>query len=82
MKIPVGLSRNDLEKLAPTLPRFDELTAGKKIIDSTDTTANSGGKIAVAIPIIAVIKIIRANVLNVLTMKNPTTNKIPGQILL
>lgn len=32
VKIPVGLSRNDLEKLAPTLPRFDELTAGKKIL--------------------------------------------------
>ncbi|MBE8951040.1 MAG: leucine--tRNA ligase [Quinella sp. 3Q1] len=32
VKIPVGLNKNDLEKLAPTLPRFDELTAGKKII--------------------------------------------------
>ncbi|MBQ9497181.1 MAG: class I tRNA ligase family protein, partial [Selenomonadaceae bacterium] len=32
VKIPVGLSKNDLEKLAPTLPRFDELTAGKKIL--------------------------------------------------
>ncbi|MBQ3451404.1 MAG: class I tRNA ligase family protein, partial [Selenomonadaceae bacterium] len=32
VKIPVGLNKNDLEKLAPTLPRFDELTTGKKII--------------------------------------------------
>ena len=32
VKVPVGLNKNDLEKLAPTLPRIDELTAGKKII--------------------------------------------------
>ena len=32
VKVPVGLSRADLEKLAPTLPRVDELTAGKKVI--------------------------------------------------
>ena len=32
VKVPVGLNKNDLEKLAPTLPRVEELTAGKKII--------------------------------------------------
>ena len=32
VKVPVDLSKADLEKLAPTLPRVDELTAGKKII--------------------------------------------------
>ncbi len=32
VKVPVGLNKNDLEKLAPTLPRIDELTTGKKII--------------------------------------------------
>ena len=32
VKIPVGLSKTDLEKLAPTLPRFDELTAGKCVV--------------------------------------------------
>ena len=32
VKVPVGLSKADLEKLAPTLPRVNELTAGKKII--------------------------------------------------
>ena len=32
VKVPVGLSKSDLEKLAPTLPRVDELTTGKKII--------------------------------------------------
>ena len=31
VKVPVGLSRADLEKLAPTLPRVNELTAGKKV---------------------------------------------------
>ncbi|MBD3878728.1 MAG: leucine--tRNA ligase [Quinella sp. 1Q5] len=31
VKVPVGLSKTDLEKLAPTLPRVDELTAGKKV---------------------------------------------------
>ena len=31
VKVPVGLSKADLEKLAPTLPRVDELTAGKKV---------------------------------------------------
>ena len=32
VKVAVGLSKSDLEKLAPTLPRVDELTAGKKIV--------------------------------------------------
>ena len=32
VKIPVGLSKSDLEKLAPTLPRVAELTAGKKVV--------------------------------------------------
>ncbi len=32
VKVAVGLSKNDLEKLAPTLPRVQELTAGKKIM--------------------------------------------------
>ena len=32
MKISVGLTKSDLEKLAPTLPRVQELTAGKNII--------------------------------------------------
>ena len=32
MNVAVGLTRADLEKLAPTLPRVQELTAGKKIV--------------------------------------------------
>ena len=32
LKVAVGLSKNDLEKLAPTLPRVQELTAGKQIV--------------------------------------------------
>ena len=32
VKIPVGLTKNDLEKLAPTLPRIQELTAGKQVV--------------------------------------------------
>ena len=32
VKIPVGLSKNDLEKLAPTLPRVQELMANKKVV--------------------------------------------------
>ena len=31
-KVAVGLSKADLEKLAPTLPRVQALTAGKKIV--------------------------------------------------
>ena len=31
-KVAVDLSKSDLEKLAPTLPRVQELTAGKKIV--------------------------------------------------
>jgi leucyl-tRNA synthetase len=32
VKVAVGLNKNDLEKLAPTLPRVQELTAGKNIM--------------------------------------------------
>ncbi|MBR0061231.1 MAG: class I tRNA ligase family protein, partial [Selenomonadaceae bacterium] len=32
VKIPVGLTKSDLEKLAPTLPRVQELTAGKQVM--------------------------------------------------
>ncbi|MBR7024481.1 MAG: leucine--tRNA ligase [Selenomonadaceae bacterium] len=32
VKVPVDLSKADLEKLAPTLPRVEELTAGKKVV--------------------------------------------------
>ena len=32
LKVSVGLTKNDLEKLAPTLPRVQELTSGKKIV--------------------------------------------------
>ena len=32
VKVAVGLSKSDLEKLAPTLPRVAELTAGKKVV--------------------------------------------------
>ncbi len=32
IKIPVGLTKSDLEKLAPTLPQAQELTAGKQVM--------------------------------------------------
>ncbi|MBR4152349.1 MAG: leucine--tRNA ligase [Selenomonadaceae bacterium] len=32
VKVAVGLNKSDLEKLAPTLPRVQELTAGKNIV--------------------------------------------------
>lgn len=32
VKVAVGLSRSELEKLAPTLPRVEELTAGKRVV--------------------------------------------------
>lgn len=32
VKVAVGLNKSDLEKLAPTLPRVQELTAGKNIL--------------------------------------------------
>ena len=32
VKVPVGLNKSDLEKLAPTLPRVQELTADKKVM--------------------------------------------------
>lgn len=32
VKIPIGLTKGDLEKLAPTLPRVKELTTGKNIV--------------------------------------------------
>lgn len=32
VKVPVGLGKTDLEKLAPSLPRVNELTADKKIV--------------------------------------------------
>ena len=32
LKVAVGLSKSDLEKIAPTLPRVQELTAGKNIV--------------------------------------------------
>ena len=32
LKVAVGLSKPELEKLAPTLPRVRELTAGKNIV--------------------------------------------------
>ena len=32
MKVAVGLSKADLEQLAPTLPKVAELTAGKRIV--------------------------------------------------
>ena len=32
LKVAVGLSKSDLEKLAPTLPRVQELTAGKNVV--------------------------------------------------
>ena len=32
VKVAVGLSKADLEQLAPTLPKVQELTAGKRIV--------------------------------------------------